>query len=88
MILVITIVGIIKWRTVYRYLIKFYIISGLTIISIFFAFFNYFYNGDYIYYHSWWHFFIFISSGLGSLLRFKLDQELYPVQLRDQLDSI
>ena len=31
MILVITIIGIIKWRTIYRYLIKFYIISGLTI---------------------------------------------------------
>ena len=88
MILIITIVGIIKWKTIYRYIIKYYFLSFFSILSIFFAFYNYFYQGDYVYYHSWWHFFIFISSGLGAIMRFKLDQELYPITLREQIDSI
>lgn len=88
MILIITIVGIIKWKTIYRYILKYYFLSFLSILSIFFAFYNYFYQGDYVYYHSWWHFFIFISSGFGAIMRFKLDQELYPINLREQIDSI
>ena len=88
MILLIVLIGVIKWRTIYRYLIKFYFIAGLTVVSVFLAFFNYFMEGDYIYYHSWWHFFIFISAGLGGIMRFKLDEELYPLNIREQLESI
>jgi hypothetical protein len=88
MILIITFVGIIKWRTIYRYIIKYYFLFFITLLSLFFAFYNYFYQGNYIYYHSLWHLFIFMSSGLGAIMRFKLDQELYPIALREHIDSI
>lgn len=86
---------IIKWRTIYRYLIKFKIISFLTISCGVSATICYYtalgegFNQTYIFYHSLWHMFIFLSAGFGSILRYKLDQELYPIiPQRDTLDSI
>ena len=47
------------------------------------------YNEVYIKYHSLWHCFIFLTSGFASLLRYKLDEELYPIfNRREQLNSI
>ena len=89
------IVSIFKWKTIWRYLIKFKIISFFTILSGIIAIVMYsiarkeWYNEEYIKYHSLWHCFIFSTAGFGSLLRFKLDEELYPiVNRRHQLDSI
>ena len=89
------IVAIIKWKTIWRYIIKYRILSFLTILSGIIAFImfiiakDYYFNENYIKFHSLWHCFIFITAGFGSLLRYKLDEELYPiVNRRDQLDSI
>ena len=87
------IVSIIKWRTIYRYLIKFYYLSFLTIASIVLAVINFTIaiesdKKDYIKYHSLWHCFIFMTAGCGALLRYKLNSKLYPISNRDTLDSI
>lgn len=86
---------IIKWKTIYRYLLKFKIISFITIISGILSTLCYYtalhesFNQKYIIYHSLWHLFIFLTAGFGSILRFKLDQELYPIiPTRDTLNSI
>jgi hypothetical protein len=91
-----TIVVILKWKTVWRYLLKFKCLSFLTvtcgIISIIMfciASEQWGNNEVYIKYHSLWHCFIFSTSGFAGLLKFKLDEELYPmVNRREQLDSI
>lgn len=89
------IVSIFKWKTIWRYLIKFKITSFFTVLSGIIAIIMYsiarkeWYNEEYIKYHSLWHCFIFSTAGFGALLRFKLDEELYPiVNRRHQLDSI
>jgi len=89
------IVVIIKWKTIWRYLLKFkllcFLFSSCGIISIVMyciASENW-YNEVYIKYHSLWHCFIFLTSGFASLLRYKLDEELYPIfNRREQLNSI
>ena len=44
---------------------------------------------EYIAYHSLWHCFIFTTAGFGALLRYSLDEKLYPmINRRDHLDSI
>lgn len=90
-----SIIFIFKWKTVYRYIIKFYIISLLTLICGIGAAINFTiavqnqFNQTYIFHHSLWHCFIFTTAGFGAVLRYKLDEELYPmVNRRDQLDSI
>ena len=88
------IIIIIQWKTLYRYLTKYIIISILLIsciitsaITFFIAYSNGL-NNEYITFHSLWHFFVFISAGMGALLRFKLNEMLYPVIRREQVDSI
>ena len=90
-----TIVTILKWRTIWRYLIRFKIISflvvtcGITAIIMYTIAVKQFYNEIYIKYHSLWHCFVFLTSGFGALLRFNLDEQLYPmVNRRDALDSL
>ena len=47
------------------------------------------YNDSYIKFHSLWHCFIFATAGFSSLLRYNLDEQLYPIRnRREQLDSI
>ena len=47
------------------------------------------YNEIYIKYHSLWHCFVFSTAGFAALLRYKLDEQLYPmINRREQLDSI
>ena len=90
------IVLVFKWRTAWRYLIKFPILSffliscGIIAIAMFIiASDNWYNNENYIKYHSLWHCFIFSTAGFGGLLRYKLDEELYPIRnRRDQLDSL
>ena len=88
------IILIIKWRTVWRYLLRFYCLSFLFFISGISAIVMYtiavkeYYNDRYIKYHSMWHCFVFTTAGIVSLLRYKLDEQLYPIRRRDQLDSI
>ena len=89
------IVVIFKWRTIWRYLLKFKIISFLTFVCGILATIMYsiaskeWFNETYILYHSLWHCFIFLTAGFSSLLRYKLDEELYPIfNRRDQLDSV
>jgi len=83
-------VGIFKWRTVYRYILKYPCWSGATIVLGITAatFYSVAQETEYIIYHSAWHCFIFLTAGCGSMLRYKLDEELYPIQRRQQLDSI
>tara|TARA_Y100000996_G_scaffold411679_1_gene396292 strand:- start:714 stop:1403 length:690 start_codon:yes stop_codon:yes gene_type:complete len=84
--------GLIKWRTIWRY-IRFYYYN--TFLTIFFAICAIIcfiaaseHENMYIIYHSLWHFFIFFTAGFGSLLRYKLDQKLYPIsRTRDTLYS-
>lgn len=86
---------IFKWKTIWRYLLKFKILSFLTVINGILAVIMYsiaskeWFNNAYILYHSLWHCFIFTTAGLSSLLRYKLDEELYPItDRRDQLNSV
>lgn len=93
LVLACTTVAVFKWRTVYRYLIKFYIWSFLTVLFGVMAtvYFILALDADmevYTYYHSLWHCTIFLTAGCCSVLRFKLDEELYPYRRRDALDSI
>ena len=89
------IVIIFKWKTIWRYLLKFKCLSFFTFISGILAIIMYsiaskeWFNDNYILYHSLWHCFIFITAGFSSLLRYKLDEELYPIcNRRDQLNSV
>ena len=89
------IVAIFKWKTIWRYLLKFKCLSFFTFISGVLAIIMYsiaskeWFNDTYILFHSLWHCFIFTTAGFSSLLRYKLDEELYPVSnRRDQLNSV
>jgi len=89
-------VAILKWRTIWRYILYFKCLSFLTIscgivaICMFVsASNNWGDESSYVLYHSLWHCFIFATAGFSALLRYKLDERLYPVQNgRGQLDSI
>ena len=90
------VVFIFKWKTANRYLLKYkclsflLIICGITATIMFiFASNNWFHWELYIFYHSLWHCFIFTTAGIAGVLRYKLDEELYPIRnRREQLDSI
>ena len=88
------IVCVLKWRTIWRYLLRFKCISflaicsGITAIVMYCIAVRQWYNEIYIKYHSLWHCFVFSSAGFGSLLRYKLDEQIHPVHRRAQLDSI
>ena len=89
------IVVIIKWKTVWRYLLKFKLLSfiflscGIISIIMYCIAAEQWYNQVYIKYHSLWHCFVFLTSGFSALLRYKLDEELYPmINRREQLNSI
>ena len=89
------VVVIIKWRTVWRYLLRFkclsflFIVSGIIAIIMYTIAVKHWYNTTYIKFHSLWHCFVFSTGGFASLLRYKLDEQLYPIRnRRDQLDSI
>ena len=87
-------VVIIKWRTVWRYLLRFKCLSflfsccGITAIIMYSIASKEFYNDVYIKFHSLWHCFVFSTAGFAALLRYKLDEQLYPMQTRVSLDSI
>jgi hypothetical protein len=88
------IVLFLKWRTAWRYLLRFKLLSfltivcGITSIIMFVIASNNWHNKTYIQYHSLWHCFVFSTAGFVSLLRYKLDEQLYPITRRSQLDSI
>ena len=89
------IVIIIKWRTIWRYLLRFKILSflfcicGILAIIMYSIAVKHWYNDTYIKFHSLWHCFVFSTAGFASVLRFKLDEQLYPIMNPcDQLDSI
>jgi len=83
-----------KWRTIWRYLLRFKILSflfsssGIIAIVMYYIARGQWYNEVYIKYHSLWHCFVFSTAGFAALLRYKLDEQLYPIRHRDQLDSI
>lgn len=85
----------IKWRTIWRYLLRFkclsilFCFSGITAIVMYSIARKEWFNETYIKYHSLWHCFVFSTAGFAALLRYNLDEQLYPiVNRRDQLDSI
>ena len=89
------IVVIIKWRTIWRYLLRFkclsflFFICGITAIIMYSIATRHWYNETYIKFHSLWHCFVFSTAGFASILRYKLDEQLYPIRnRREQLDSI
>jgi hypothetical protein len=89
------IVIIIKWRTIWRYLLRFkclsflFIVSGILAIVMYCIASQHWYNETYVKFHSLWHCFIFITAGISALLRYNLDEQLYPIRnRREQLDSI
>ena len=82
-----------KYKTIVRFLKFFLFTSILCIIFSIVSFYCYFYysygnNNEYILYHSLWHVFIFLSAASGIVLRFKLNNHLYPVANRPTLNSI
>ena len=90
-----TIVCVLKWRTIWRYLLRFKILSflliscGITAVIMYTIAVKQWYNDKYIKYHSLWHCFVFSTAGFGALLRYNLDEQLYPmVNRRDALDSL
>ena len=89
------IIVVIKWKTVWRYLYMFKCLSFLFVVCGVGAIISYliarehWYNETYIKYHSLWHCFVFSTAGFAALLRYKLDEQLYPmINRREQLDSI
>ena len=85
----------IKWRTIWRYLLRFkclsflFLSSGITAIIMYSIARKEWYNDVYIKFHSLWHCFVFSTAGFAALLRYKLDEQLYPmINRREQLDSI
>lgn len=88
------IVLFLKWRTAWRYLLRFKLLSfltivcGITSIIMFVIASKNWHNKTYIQYHSLWHCFVFSTAGFVSLLRYKLDDQLYPITRRSQLDSL
>ena len=88
------IVVMIKWRTIWRYLLRFkilsflFFVSGITAIVMYSIAVRQWYNQIYVKFHSLWHCFVFFTAGIVSLLRYKLDEQLYPMNRRSQLDSI
>lgn len=90
-----TIVCILKWRTMKRYLLRFKIYSflliscGITAIAMYTIAVKHWYNDIYVKFHSLWHCFVFLTAGFAALLRYNLDEQLYPmVNRRDALDSL
>ena len=89
-------VAVLKWKTIWRYLLYFKCISFLSIVCGFTALAMYLKASDswysdekYTLYHSLWHGFIFSTAGFGAMLRYFLDERLYPiVNRREHLDSI
>lgn len=90
------VVAIVKWKTIWRYLLFYKCLclmgvgSGISALIMYMIAYNS-WSSDEIYkiYHSLWHCFIFTTAGFGALLRFSLDEKLYPIMnRRDQLDSI
>ncbi|MDC3300966.1 hypothetical protein OAU91_01700 [Flavobacteriaceae bacterium] len=90
-----TIVCILKWRTMKRYLLRFKIYSflliscGISAIVMYTIAVKHWYNDIYVKFHSLWHCFVFLTAGFAALLRYNLDEQLYPmVNRRDALDSL
>jgi hypothetical protein len=90
-----TIVCILKWRTMKRYLLRFKIYSflliscGIAAIVMYTIAVKHWYNDIYVKFHSLWHCFVFLTAGFAALLRYNLDEQLYPmVNRRDALDSL
>lgn len=89
-------VSVVKWKTLYRYLLYYKCLSflsvacGLVALAMYLIASEHWHSADtYTKYHSLWHCFIFSTAGFGALLRYSLDERLYPiVNRRDQLDSI
>ena len=86
------IIMVIKWKTIWRYLLFFKCQSFLLLSCGFTALSMYLLASEpktYTMYHSLWHCFIFMTAGFGALLRYSLDEKLSPlINRRDQLDSI
>ena len=90
-----TIVCILKWRTMKRYLLRFKIYSflliscGISAIVMYTIAVKHWYNDIYVKFHSLWHCFVFLTAGFAALLRYNLDEQLYPmVNRRDALYSL
>jgi len=85
---------IIKWRTAWRYMLRFkilsflFFISGISAIIMYDIAVKHWYDAEYVKYHSLWHCFVFSTAGIASLMRYKLDEQLYPIARRSHLDSI
>mgnify|MGYP003976404673 CR=1 FL=1 len=85
---------IIKWRTAWRYMLRFkilsflFFISGISAIIMYDIAVKHWYDAEYAKYHSLWHCFVFSTAGIASLMRYKLDEQLYPIARRSHLDSI
>lgn len=85
---------IIKWRTAWRYMLRFkilsflFFISGISAIIMYDIAVKHWYDMEYVKYHSLWHCFVFSTAGIASLMRYKLDEQLYPIARRSHLDSI
>lgn len=88
------IVSVLKWRTIWRYLLRYKCISflltacGISAVIMYCIAVRQYYNEIYVKYHSLWHCFVFSTAGFGSLLRYKLDEQIHPIHRRAQLDSI
>lgn len=81
---------VIKWKTVYQYLLRYYYISSIVIIcaclSLWFYTESHKNTSETNTYHSLWHCTIFTTAGCGAILRYKLDSMLYPIiTVRDRV---
>lgn len=83
---------VIKWRTVYRYISKFYYTCLFVIIfaclSLWFYIEAYKLTYETTTYHSLWHLTIFTTAGFGMMLRYKLESIMYPAVIRDTLHTL
>ena len=74
---------IVKWKTVYQYILRYYYTTFILIIfaclSLWFYIESFKANAETNTYHSLWHLTIFTTAGCGVVLRYKLDSLLYPI---------
>jgi hypothetical protein len=84
------VVSVLKWRTLYRYVQMFYYNSFLVVLFSILSTVYFFLamESKYTFHHSLWHCFVFISAGLGGMLKYKLDEIVHPISRRETLESI
>jgi len=86
------IIIVIQWRTIYRYMVIYSWLFLFTILSIKTAIITLFIvygnniNNTYVKFHLLWHYLVFYLQDME--LCFRLNEEIYPIIISNQIDYI